>query len=134
MIGTTNIILPASRTENIEYAIRDISVFAKQVEEQGQEMLYLNIGDPMAYDFRTPPHIIEAIHQGMLAGDTGYAPAEGLEKAIRSIEKEERQKGIDHIAQICVTTGASEAAVKNNVFRAVRKLRAALGPLLGGAR
>lgn len=101
-------IIAAHRTRNITYAIRDIIVLAKQVEKQGREMLYLNIGDPMAYDFKTPPHIIEAIHQGMIQGDTGYAPTEGIPRAIRAIEHLEKQKGIGPISQICVTTGASE--------------------------
>lgn len=101
-------ISPADRTRNIAYAIRDIAVLAGQVEKQGREMVYLNIGDPMAFDFKTPPHIIEAIHQGMIQGDTGYAPTEGIPKAVAAIDRLERQKGIRHISQICVTTGASE--------------------------
>ncbi len=101
-------IVAADRTRGIRYAIRDISVLAKSVERQGKEMCYLNIGDPMAFDFRTPPHIIEAIHAGMLEGDTGYAPTEGIPRAVDAIERQEQQKGIHNISQICVTTGASE--------------------------
>ena len=41
-----NKIIPAVRTENITYAVRDIVVLANQVAKTGKEMLYLNIGDP----------------------------------------------------------------------------------------
>ena len=108
MSAHENKILAADRTRNIKYAIRDISVLAHQVARQGAEMRYLNIGDPMAFDFRTPPHIVDAIHRGMLEGDTGYAPTEGIPIAIDAIRRQEQHKGIDNICQICVTTGASE--------------------------
>lgn len=42
-------IIPAKRTENVKYAIRDIVVLAQQVAKTGKEMLYLNIGDPNVY-------------------------------------------------------------------------------------
>lgn len=108
MISTEYKIAAAHRTQDIEYAIRDISVLANEVARQGMTMRFLNIGDPMAFDFRTPPHIVEAIHRGMLEGDTGYAPTEGIPIAIDAIRRQEQQKGIDNICQICVTTGASE--------------------------
>ena len=52
-----NSIIPAKRTENVKYAIRDITVLAGQVAKTGKEMLYLNIGDPNVYDWTTPKHI-----------------------------------------------------------------------------
>ena len=46
----TSKIIPAVRTENITYAVRDIIVLANEVAKTGKEMLYLNIGDPNIYD------------------------------------------------------------------------------------
>ena len=42
-------IIPAVRTNDIKYAIRDIVVLANEVAKSGKEMLYLNIGDPTGF-------------------------------------------------------------------------------------
>ncbi len=101
-------IVAAERTRNVKYAIRDIVLLAREVQSQGRELLYLNIGDPAQFQFRTPKHIVEAIYQGMLSNDTGYAPSEGIPQAVDAIRRDAENKGIDKIVQICVTTGASE--------------------------
>ncbi|MCP4198070.1 MAG: aminotransferase class I/II-fold pyridoxal phosphate-dependent enzyme [Proteobacteria bacterium] len=98
----------AERTRNVKYAIRDIVLLAREVQNQGKELLYLNIGDPAQFNFQTPKHILDAIHQGMLSNDTGYAPSEGIPQAVDAIRRDAVRKGIDNISQICVTTGASE--------------------------
>lgn len=102
-------IKPAHRTDNITYAVRDIVVLAKKVADQGKEMMWLNIGDPNAYDFVTPPHLIDAIHRALLDNKNGYAPSSGIPEAISAVEREARRKGIDNIQDIFITTGASEA-------------------------
>jgi alanine-synthesizing transaminase len=102
-------IVPAHKTENIRYAIRDIVVLAEQVAKSGKELLYLNIGDPNVYDFVTPPHIIEAVHKAMLANKNGYSPSSGIKPALAAIEREAARKGIDNVLDIFITTGASEA-------------------------
>jgi alanine-synthesizing transaminase len=101
-------IVAAERTRDIKYAIRDIVHLARDIKRQGREVLYLNIGDPAQFGFRTPPHIVEAVHQGLLRNDTGYAPSEGIPQALDAIGREAKKKGIRNIVQICVTTGASE--------------------------
>ncbi len=102
-------IIPAVRTDNITYAVRDIVVLANEVAKTGKEMLYLNIGDPNIYDFAPPKHLVEATYKAMLDNMNGYAPSSGIKPAIKSIEKEANKKGIDNILDIFVTTGASEA-------------------------
>ena len=103
------LIKPANRTEHITYAVRDIVVLAKEIADSGKEMLYLNIGDPNQYDFETPPHMVEAIHQALLNNHNGYSPSSGIPEAVAAIEREAHRKGIDNILDIFVTTGASEA-------------------------
>ncbi|HHF56671.1 MAG TPA: alanine aminotransferase, partial [Thermoplasmatales archaeon] len=44
----------SSRAKNISYAIREVVVYAKQLEKKGINVIKLNIGDPIAYDFDTP--------------------------------------------------------------------------------
>ena len=102
-------IIPAVRTENITYAVRDIVVLANQVAKSGKEMLYLNIGDPNLYDFAPPKHLIDATYQAMLKNLNGYAPSSGINEAVKAIEAEAERKGITNVQDIFVTTGASEA-------------------------
>lgn len=102
-------IKPASRTEKITYAVRDIVVLADQVAKQGKKMLYLNIGDPNKFDFQTPGHIIEATYRAMLANMNGYSPSLGIKEALGAIERKASGKGIENILDIFVTTGVSEA-------------------------
>jgi len=101
-------IVPASRTANITYAIRDVVLLAEQVAATGKEMLYLNIGDPNLFGFATPPHIIDAVTQAMRANHCGYAPSVGVAGARRAIRAEAERKGIKAIRDIFITTGASE--------------------------
>ncbi len=102
-------IRPASRTEHITYAVRDIVVLAEQVARQGKEMLYLNIGDPNQFDFRTPAHLIEACHRAMLENRNGYSASSGIKEAREAIERQADRQGIRSIQDLFVTTGASEA-------------------------
>lgn len=102
-------IIPAVRTNNITYAVRDIVVLANKVAKTGKEMLYLNIGDPNLYDFVPPKHLIEATYQAMLKNLNGYAPSSGIKDAVDAIEREAERKGITNVHDIFVTTGASEA-------------------------
>ena len=102
-------LVPALRTENIRYAIRDIIAIAEEAKKAGKEMLYLNIGDPNVYDHVTPAHLIEATYDAMKKNLNGYAPSSGINEAIKAIEKDANAKGIDNILDIFVTTGASEA-------------------------
>ena len=102
-------IVPAVRTDNITYAVRDIVVLANQVAKTGKEMLYLNIGDPNLFDFEPPKHLVEDTYQAMLKNKNGYAPSSGIKEAIESIEREAERKGITNVHDIFITTGASEA-------------------------
>ena len=49
-----------NRVQNLEYAIRDVVKYAIELEKKGKEVLYLNIGDPMNFDFDTPEHVKES--------------------------------------------------------------------------
>jgi alanine-synthesizing transaminase len=105
----TGEIKAASRTEEITYAVRDIVVLADEVAKSGKEMLFLNIGDPNKFDFKTPDHIVEATYEAMKANRTGYSPSSGIPEAIESIEKEAERLGIRNIHDVFITTGGSEA-------------------------
>lgn len=102
-------IIPAVRTNNITYAVRDIVVLAEKVAKTGKELLYLNIGDPNLFDFAPPRHMVEATYHAMLKNYNGYSPSSGIKAARESIAKEAERKKITNIQDIFVTTGASEA-------------------------
>jgi len=79
-------IAAASRLDNVRYAIRDLACVADEVIKQGHKVLPLNVGDPLNFDFETPSHMIEAVHQAMLDGNNGYAPSPGIPSAIEAIQ------------------------------------------------
>ena len=101
-------ITPASRLERVRYAIRDLACIADQLATEGHKILPLNIGDPLNFDFQTPPHLIEAVHKAMCDGKNGYAPSTGIKEAISAIRAEAERKGISNIQDAFVTSGVSE--------------------------
>src|SRR6202047_3462874 len=101
-------IVPAARLENVRYAIRDLACIADEVARQGHKILPLNIGDPLNFDFQTPAHMIEAVHQAMRDGKNGYSPSSGVKEALDAIRGEAARKGITNIQDVFVTSGVSE--------------------------
>lgn len=99
----------ATRLERVHYAIRDLAVLAEDLTRQGKEILRLNIGDPVAFDFDTPPHLIEAAAKAMRDGHNGYAPSLGEKSALEAIRAEAEERGIRNIQSVFVTEGVSEA-------------------------
>jgi alanine-synthesizing transaminase len=102
-------ILAASRLEHVHYAIRDLALLAEDLARQGKKILPLNIGDPVSFDFQTPPHMIEAVAKAMRDGHNGYAPSPGVKPALEAIRAEAERKGIRNIQSVFVTEGVSEA-------------------------
>jgi alanine-synthesizing transaminase len=102
-------ILAAQRLEHVRYAIRDIAAVAEQLARQGKKILPLNIGDPLQFDFVTPPHLIEAAAKAMWDGQDGYAPSPGIPEALVAIRAEAARKRIHNVQSAFVTQGVSEA-------------------------
>ena len=81
----------ARRAAEIQYAIRDVVVPARELEKKGRRILYLNIGDPLKYDFDTPGHIKEALNKAVAEGKNWYSASGGLPELREAIcEKEKR--------------------------------------------
>jgi alanine-synthesizing transaminase len=102
-------VVAALRLEQVRYAIRDIAVVAEQLAREGKQILPLNIGDPLKFDFRTPSHIVEAVVKAMRDGHNGYAPSLGVDEAIEAVRAEAERKGIHNIQTVFITQGVSEA-------------------------
>src|ERR1700682_2980969 len=101
-------ITPASRLDSVRYPIRDLACVADEVIQQGHKVLPLNVGDPLNFDFQTPPHIIEAVYKAMRDGKNGYAPSPGIPEALEAIRGEAARKGITTVRDVFVTSGVSE--------------------------
>ncbi|MGQ9530316.1 MAG: aminotransferase class I/II-fold pyridoxal phosphate-dependent enzyme [Candidatus Bathycorpusculaceae bacterium] len=98
------------RVRTIEYAIRDVIVYAKKLAKTGKKIYYLNIGDPVAFDFDTPWHIKEALVKAVEEGANAYSASEGLPELRQAIcDKEKRVNGVDiAVDDVIVTSGISE--------------------------
>jgi alanine-synthesizing transaminase len=105
----TREITPAHRLDNLRYAIRDLAAVADDVIRQGQKVLQLNVGDPNAFDFVTPAHVIDAAQRAMRDNKNGYAPSLGIPEALEAIRGEAGRKGITTVQSVFVTNGAGEA-------------------------
>jgi alanine-synthesizing transaminase len=98
------------RTQTIEYAIRDVIAHAKKLEKTGRKIIYLNIGDPVKYDFDTPAHIKQALKEAIDEGSNWYSPSEGLPELREAIcDKEKKVNQIEISPEnVVVTQGISE--------------------------
>lgn len=105
---TGRAIVPAERTREIRYAVRDIVLLADEAKRAGREMLYLNIGDPNIFDFAPDPAIIDAVHDAMRANRNGYAPSSGVPEALDAVNAEAELNGIRSVCHTYITSGASE--------------------------
>ncbi len=77
---------------------------AKALEEQGREIIHLEIGEP---DFDTPEHIVEAGCRALRNGQTHYTPSAGipeLREAIAADVSESRNINVSP-EQVVVTPG-----------------------------
>jgi alanine-synthesizing transaminase len=107
-VTQTRPIAVSSRLDNVRYAIRDLACVADEVTRLGHKVLPLNVGDPLNFDFQTPPHIVEAAYKAMRDGKNGYAPSPGIAEALEAIRNEATRKGITNVQDAFVTSGVSE--------------------------
>ncbi len=99
----------AGRVGGFVYAIRNIVAEARKVEAAGRTVQYLNIGDPVRFGFRTPPHMIEAVERAMRDGRNGYAPSEGIPAAREAVAAEYTRRGMPVSPdRVVITSGTSE--------------------------
>ncbi|MFA5625456.1 MAG: aminotransferase class I/II-fold pyridoxal phosphate-dependent enzyme [Bradymonadales bacterium] len=102
-------IRPSKAAGKVHYAIREVVVLAKKLEAEGRRILYLNIGDPNAYDYDLAPIAIEAGCKALRSAKNGYANSLGLEEAIEAILKDAKERqGISSALGAFTGNGASE--------------------------
>jgi alanine-synthesizing transaminase len=99
----------AARVDRFTYAIRNIVAEAMKVEAAGTRVRYLNIGDPIAFGFKTPAHLIDAIERAMRDGHNNYGPSAGIAVAREAVAAEYTRNGFPMTAdRVFITAGTSE--------------------------
>jgi len=98
------------RAKSVEYAIRDVIGHTEQLVKDGRKIYYLNIGDPPAFDFHTPPHVKQALCKAVEEDLNNYSPSEGLLELREAIARKEKRVNNVIISpdNILVTEGVSE--------------------------
>ncbi len=99
----------SKKVAGVEYAIRDIVLAARKVEEKGMKVDYLNIGDPVQFGFQPPDNVKEAMINAIRNGENFYSSSECLKELRVEIAKKENVKGlsISH-DDVLITNGVSE--------------------------
>jgi len=107
---TSAIIPPARRMSTVTYSIRRVVAEARRAEAAGKRIHYLNTGDPVAFGFDTPAHMLEAVHTSLRDGENGYGPSVGLLPAREAVAAENTSRGWAVDAdRVILTSGSSEA-------------------------
>lgn len=105
-LGTLKI---SKKVAGVEYAIRDIVLAARKVEQKGMKVDYLNIGDPVQFGFQPPDNVKEAMINAIRKGENFYSSSEGLPELRAEIAKKENVKGLSISSDdILITNGVSE--------------------------
>ena len=82
---------------------------AQKVEAAGTRVRYLNIGDPVAFGFRTPAHLIDAVERAMRDSHNTYGPSAGISAAREAVAAEYTRKGFPVASdRVFITAGTSE--------------------------
>jgi alanine-synthesizing transaminase len=104
-------IIPSSRIARFHYAIRNIVSAAEVLERAGRRVTYLNIGDPQAFGFHPPDHVVETVQRALKESFTGYAHSKGLPEAREAVAAYATALGASTTPdEVIITAGASEAA------------------------
>ena len=99
----------SKKVAGVEYAIRDIVLAARKVQEKGMQVDYLNIGDPVQFGFQPPENVKRALIDAIKNGENYYSSSEGLFELRQEIAKKEAVKGLSVSSdEILVTNGVSE--------------------------
>ena len=99
----------SKKVAGVEYAIRDIVSAAREIEQQGKTVDYLNIGDPVQFGFQPPENVKQALIDAVNKGNNFYTQSEGLPELLDAIAQKENSKGLSIGPEnILVTNGVSE--------------------------
>ena len=99
----------SERSSTISYAIRDVVEYARKLESKGDQILKLNIGDPLKFDFNTPEPMVDAIINAAKTNFNGYEDSLGNPELRKIIaERESKNNGKIYFEDVVVTSGVTE--------------------------
>ncbi|HEY2772767.1 MAG TPA: aminotransferase class I/II-fold pyridoxal phosphate-dependent enzyme [Candidatus Binatia bacterium] len=108
--GPMQPVLKSDKLRSVCYDIRGpVLARAKQMEDEGQRVIKLNIGNPAAFGFRAPEEIVQdVIHN--LPDASGYCDSKGLFAARKAIMHYTQTKGVRGVTieDIYIGNGVSE--------------------------
>ncbi|MBV2234608.1 MAG: aminotransferase class I/II-fold pyridoxal phosphate-dependent enzyme, partial [Sterolibacterium sp.] len=106
-------VMKSAKLANVCYDIRGpVLARAKQMEEEGQRIIKLNIGNPAPFGFIAPEEIIQDVIVNMQEA-SGYSDSKGLfaaRKAIMHYTQEKNIAGVQ-VEDIYIGNGVSELIV-----------------------
>lgn len=100
----------SDKLSNVCYDIRGpVLEHAKHLEDEGHQILKLNIGNPAPFGFNAPDEILQDVVHNLL-GAQGYCDSKGLFSARKAVMQECQKIGIDgvDIDDIYLGNGVSE--------------------------
>ncbi|PTR16051.1 alanine-synthesizing transaminase [Nitrosospira sp. Nsp2] len=106
-------ILKSSKLANVCYDIRGpVLDRARQMEEEGQYIIKLNIGNPASFGFDAPEEILQDVIHNLSAA-SGYCDSKGLFAARKAIMHYTQQKRVKDVRMedIYIGNGVSELIV-----------------------
>ncbi|GHT86216.1 hypothetical protein FACS18947_5880 [Bacteroidia bacterium] len=93
------------KLENVLYDVRGpVLEEANRMEEQGMEVLKLNIGNPAAFDFSAPEEVILDMRQS-IRDSQGYSDSRGIFSARKAIMQYSQIKNIPNVQMNDIYTG-----------------------------
>jgi alanine-synthesizing transaminase len=101
---------PSARLSEVRYEIRgELAHRARELEQRGQSILRLNIGNPAIYGLGTPPHLREALAANLHRSEP-YIQELGLAEARAAIAAREAKRGARNAAveRVFIGNGVSE--------------------------
>ena len=95
----------STKLENVLYDVRGPVVDeAARMEDEGERILKLNIGNPAPFGFRTPDEVIKDMRQ-QLPDCEGYSNSRGLFSARKAIMQYSQIKGLPNVQMEHIYTG-----------------------------
>ena len=103
----------SAKLANVCYDIRGpVLARARQMEDEGQRIMKLNIGNPAAFGFLAPDEMVQDVIRN-LPDSSGYSDSKGLFAARKAVMHYTQQKGIRgvQVEDIYIGNGVSELIV-----------------------
>ncbi len=100
----------SDKLKSVQYAVRGpVAEKANRMEQEGIEVLKLNIGNPAPFGFRAPQNIVDEM-KANLEDNEGYSHSKGLPDTRQAIYEYAQKKGMPNvnIDEIFTGNGASE--------------------------